>query len=141
MAPSSRFASVARLGATALSLVFATAACGTGSAPSQAIVAPAALSVSASPSAPSATSTASASSSGIPIKSAPFEVPSCPDPPPAPPVWETGPDTTIPEPAALNRMEAFPTDFPQGLAVAAGSVWTANEFLDTVTRIDAATGT
>ena len=63
MAPSSRFASVPGCGATALSLVFVTAACGTGTAPSQAVVAPAALSVSAAPSAPSATSTASASSS------------------------------------------------------------------------------
>jgi streptogramin lyase len=37
-------------------------------------------------------------------------------------------------------MEGFSTDFPQGLAVADGSIWTANESLDTVTRIDANSG-
>jgi len=37
-------------------------------------------------------------------------------------------------------MEAVSTDFPQRLAVAAGSIWTANEHIDAVTRIDATTG-
>jgi streptogramin lyase len=37
-------------------------------------------------------------------------------------------------------METFATDFPQGLVIAFDSVWTANEFVDTVTRIDPASG-
>jgi streptogramin lyase len=74
------------------------------------------------------------------MDTAPRHVEPCPDQPPAQMEREPGPEATIPEPANLQRMEAFSTDFPQGLAVAAGSIWTANEFLDTVTRIDAATG-
>ena len=73
-------------------------------------------------------------------ETAPFEVASCPDRPAAPTGIESGPDATIPKAPVLKRMEAFSTDFPQGLAVAAGSIWTANENLDTITRIDATTG-
>jgi glutamine cyclotransferase len=45
-----------------------------------------------------------------------------------------------PVPVALDPMESFATDFPQGLVIAFDSVWTANEFVDTVTRIDPASG-
>jgi len=47
---------------------------------------------------------------------------------------------STPSITALNPMESFATDFPQGIAIAFDSVWTTNEFLDTVTRIDPATG-
>ena len=140
MAPSSQFLLVARLGATVLSLVFATAACDTGSAPSQAIVAPAALVASAVPSAATPTSTPSPSSRAISSEAAPFQVASCSPPTKPPSGIETGPDVTIPRLATLTPMEAFSTDNPQGLAVADGSVWTANESLDTVTRIDVTPG-
>ena len=37
-------------------------------------------------------------------------------------------------------MDTFATDFPQDLAIAFDSVWTANESIDTVTRIDPTSG-
>ena len=45
-----------------------------------------------------------------------------------------------PAPVTLAPMETFATDFPQGVLIAFDSVWTANEFVDTVTRIDPASG-
>ena len=45
-----------------------------------------------------------------------------------------------PVPVALKPMETFATDFPQSLVIAFDSVWTANEFVDTVTRIDPSSG-
>ena len=45
-----------------------------------------------------------------------------------------------PVPVAMNPMETYATDFPQSLVIAFDSVWTANEFVDTVTRIDPASG-
>ena len=61
--------------------------------------------------------------------------------PPASPT--SGPTATSPTnvgPIKLTPMETFATDFPQDLVIAFDSVWTANEFVDTVTRIDPGTG-
>jgi len=140
MAPSSRIRAGAWRGAAALSLVLICAACDTGTAPSQAIAARTAQPASAAPSATTATSTQSRSSTAISSEASPFHVASCPPPEKPPSGIDTGPDVTITKPVALRPMEAFSTDGPQGLAVVAGSVWTANESLDTVTRIDAASG-
>ncbi len=74
------------------------------------------------------------------MDTAPRTVEPCPEPPKEPIDPKPGPDVTIPRPSTLRRMEAFTTDFPQRLAVAAGSIWTANENIDAVTRIDAPTG-
>ena len=45
-------------------------------------------------------------------------------------------DAVIPEPVKLDPMDAFATDFPQRFAIAFDSLWTANERVDTVTRVD-----
>ena len=140
MARTSRHPGGARIGAAALALVLVSAACGTGAVQPAAVVVSQAPSVSAAPATPSPKATLSPSAKATSGGTAPFEVPSCPDPAPAPTNIEAGPDATIPKPAVLKRLEAFSTDFPQGLAVVAGSVWTANESLDTVTRVDATTG-
>ena len=134
MARSSRTLSRAWLCiAVTLSIALVTAGCGTASTPSRV--------ASSTPSpASTATSAPSASPNSLSMATAPRTVEPCPDAPAAKMDPEPGPEATIPKPATLQRMEAFSTDFPQGLAVAAGSIWTANEFLDTVTRIDATTG-
>jgi hypothetical protein len=49
-------------------------------------------------------------------------------------------DAVIPDATALKPQEKYTTDFPQGLLAAFDSLWTANEHLDTVTRIDPNTG-
>jgi hypothetical protein len=45
-----------------------------------------------------------------------------------------------PVPESLQPIHRFPMKFPQDIVVAFGSVWTTNEFLDAVTRIDPTTG-
>jgi hypothetical protein len=50
--------------------------------------------------------------------------------------WEPPTGETV----ALNPMDRFATDFPQDLVIAFDSVWTANESIDTVTRIDPRSG-
>jgi len=144
MAQSSRTASRAWFGiAMALSVALVSSACNTANTASQ--VAAASTAVTASP-APSATpaSTKSLASSSAPrivsMDTAQRKVEPCPEPPAAVIDPDPGPEATIPRPTTLERMEGFSTDFPQWLAVAGGSIWTANEFLDTITRIDATTG-
>ena len=54
----------------------------------------------------------------------------------APTSAEVQSNPSAPAPVVLTPMDRFPTDFPQDLVIAFDSVWTANEHIDTVTRID-----
>src|SRR5689334_19598823 len=136
MARSSRTPSRAWLCiALTLSIALVTAGCGTASTPSRV----AASTATPAATAPRASTAPSATPGSLSMATAPATVEPCPEPPPAEMDPAPGPDARIPEPATLQRMETFSTDFPQKLAVADGSIWTANEFLDTVTRVDATT--
>ena len=49
------------------------------------------------------------------------------------------PGPAAPQPIELQPINTFHTNFPQDIVVAFGSVWTTNEFRDSVTRIDPTT--
>jgi len=132
-----RIPAASRLCVAALSLAFASSACGSAAAPatSAATQRPVATPV-ASPIAPAATAapTTTASAAALTVARA------CPHPAVVPPSAGSTPDASIPKPVTIHQLEAISTDYPQGLVVGAGSIWTANENIDTVTRIDPTSG-
>lgn len=58
----------------------------------------------------------------------------------APTSAEKLPSLSATAPVALTPMDRFHTDFPQDLVIDFDAVWTANENIDTVTRIDPGSG-
>jgi len=100
-----------RLGTTIVPVIIGIAACANAAAP-----------IETSPASPAPTATTA------PATTAPAGTSS--------PVPAAVPNVPIPNATPLSQLEAYATDFPQGLVAAFDSIWTTNENLDTVTRID-----
>jgi hypothetical protein len=123
----------ARLGIAIAPVIVGIAACAAAAAPIETSPAPRTPAATTVPAASAPAGSPSPTSTMDPAASAPAGASS-------PATVSNVPDAPIPPATSLTQLEAYATDFPQGLAIAFDSIWTTNEQLDTVTRIQPTSG-